>query len=74
MGYGPWGPKELDVTKRLTYFPSSIFGYLLTWGARLLVSYLFAFSCCPRGSPGKNTGVGCHSLLQGATFCQKSAP
>ena len=20
---------------------------------------------CPRGSPGRNTGVGCHALLQG---------
>ena len=23
--------------------------------------------CCPRGSPGKNTGVGCYALLQGSS-------
>ena len=27
-------------------------------GTHLPVSYLFAFSYCPWGSPGKNTGVG----------------
>ena len=37
-------------------------------GAHLLVSYLFAFSYCTWGSPGKNTGVGCHFLLQWTTF------
>ena len=36
------------------------------------MSYLFAFSCCSRGSKGKNTEVVCHSLLQWATFCQTS--
>ena len=34
-------------------------------GARLL---------CPWGSPGKNTGVGCHSLLQGIFPTQESNP
>ena len=29
------------------------------------MSYLFAFSYCSRGSCSKNTGVGCHTLLQG---------
>ena len=43
--------------------------HLLTWGAHLLVSYLFVFSYCPWGSPGKNTGVSCHFLLQWTTFC-----
>ena len=27
---------------------------------------------CPWGSPGKNTGVGCHSLLQGILLTQGS--
>ena len=29
---------------------------------------------CPRDSPGKNTGVGCHSLLQGIFPTQESNP
>ena len=29
---------------------------------------------CPRNSPGKNTGVGCHSLLQGIFLTQGSNP
>ena len=33
----------------------------------------FTFSYCPWGSPGKNTGVGCHLLLQWTAFCQKSS-
>ena len=42
-------------------------------GPRLLVLYLFAFSYCPWGSPGMNTGVGCHFLLQWTTSCQNSS-
>ena len=41
-----------------------------TWGAHLLVSYLFAFSYSSWSSHGKNTAVVCHSLLQWTTFCQ----
>ena len=29
---------------------------------------------CPRDSPGKNTGVGCHVLLQGVFLTQGSSP
>ena len=29
---------------------------------------------CPWGSPGKNTGVGCHALLQGIFLTQRSNP
>ena len=29
---------------------------------------------CPWNSPGKNTGVGCHSLLQGILLIQRSNP
>ena len=29
---------------------------------------------CPWDSPGKNTGVGCHSLLQGIFLTQGSNP
>ena len=35
------------------------------WPSRLL---------CPWISPGKNTGVGCHSLLQGIFLTQRSNP
>ena len=35
------------------------------WPARLL---------CPWDSPGKNTGVGCHFLLQGIFLTQESNP
>ena len=51
--------------------PSSIL-YLSTWGTHLPVSYLFAFSYCSWGSPGKNTGMICHSLLQWTMFFQNS--
>ena len=44
----------------------------LTWGAHLLVSYLFVFSYCPRGSRSKNTGVVCHPLLQWTAFYQNA--
>ena len=40
-------------------------GHLLTWGPYLPVSYLSAFWYCSWGSLGENTGMGCHSLLQG---------
>ena len=40
-----------------------LFATLWTQPARLL---------CPRDSPGKNTGVGCHALLQGTLLTQGS--
>ena len=39
-------------------------------GNNFLVSYLFAFSYCPWGSPGKKTDAAWHFLFQWATFCQ----
>ena len=44
---------------------SSILAWRITWTeepARLL---------CPWDSPGKNTGVGCHALLQGTFLTQE---
>ena len=38
----------------------------------LIFLYLFAFLYCSWGSPGRNTGVDCHSL-QWITFCQNSS-
>ena len=43
------------------------------WQTFLPVSYLFAFSYCPWGSLGQNTGVGCTFLLQRTMFCQNSS-
>ena len=42
----------------------SLWPYIL-WPARLL---------CPWGSPGKNTGVGCHAFLQGIFLTQGLNP
>ena len=46
---------------------------------KVLVTQLFPTLCnpmdcslCPWNSPGKNTGVGCHSLFQGAFLTQGS--
>ena len=53
------------------FFWSSLVAYwmLTDLGCHLLVSYLFAFSCCSWDSRGKNTEVVCHSLLQWTRFC-----
>ena len=39
------------------------------WRGHLPVIVFFAFSYCSWSSPGKNTAVGCHFLLQWTTFC-----
>ena len=44
------------------------YGQLPSWRAHVPMSYLSAFPYRPLGSPGKNTGVGCRSLLQGPCF------
>ena len=55
------------------HFPSSTLDTFPPGGGGYLsVSYLFAFSHCPWGSLGKNTGVNWHFLFQGTTFCQNS--
>ena len=49
---------------------------LLTWvGGGLIFWYhiLLSFSYCLWGSPGKNTGVVCHFLLQWIMFCQNTS-
>ena len=49
------------------------YGTPFALGAHLPVSYLFAFSYCSLGSPGKNTGMAFHFFLQWTTFCQNSS-
>ena len=67
VGYSPWGGKESDLTEKLTL--------LLLLLLLLLSRFSHADSVrphrqqptrlrCPWDSPGKNTGVGCHFLLQ----------
>ena len=51
---------------------------LLYWtpshlGAHLPASYLFAFSYCPWGSSGRNTGMSCNFLLPWILFFQNSS-
>ena len=67
--YSPWGRKESDTTERLSLSPPRAPACRLS---RSVVSYSFwlyglqpARLLCPRDSPGQNTGVGCHALLQG---------
>ena len=70
VGYSPWGGKESDLTEKLTL--------LLLLLLLLLSRFSHADSVrpqptrlpCPWDSPGKNTGVGCHSLLQGIFLTQ----
>ena len=53
------------------HFPSSILDTFQPGdGGHLSVSYFLAFSQCPWGSLGKNTGVDWHFLFQDTTFCQ----
>ena len=55
---GSWGHKVSDTTERLNWTEvTSVISNSL-WPLRLL---------CPWDSPGKNTGLGCHPLLQGAS-------
>ena len=49
-------------------------GSLPNWGVHLSVLYLFAFSYCSWGSPGKNTETVCHSFLHWTMFCQNLPP
>ena len=41
--------------------------------AGALIFQCHTFSSQSKGSPGKNTGVGCHFLLQWTIFCQNSS-
>ena len=73
-GYNPWGRKESDTTEGLTLslsgpfmlpFITLLFSCSVTFGS-LRPHGLWPFRLlCPRNSPGKNTGMGYHFLLQG---------
>ena len=76
VGYSSWGGKESDTTE-LLHFTSLHF--MLGFGAFGLLRPLHecmlqlpARFLCPWASPGKNTGVSCHDLLQGVFPTQGS--
>ena len=67
--YSPWGRKEWDTTKQLNRLTINLYTYELKWE---LLSHVQLFvtpwtivweAPLSMGSPGKNTGVGCHFLL-----------
>ena len=63
----PLWPRSSIILELLAIvFPSSPVAYWTASNLRGSSSgvILFAFSYCSWGSPGKNTGVGCHFLLQ----------
>ena len=64
MGYSPWGSKELNMTEPLTqmYAAKSLQSCPTLCNPR---DGSPPGSLCPWDSPGKNTGVGSHSLRQG---------
>ena len=65
-------PRYLDLflhSSPVAYWTSFDLG-----GVHLLMPYLFAFLYYSWDSPGRNTGVGCHFLIQWTTFCQNSPP
>ena len=78
VGYSPWGCKETDTTERLHFHfhKGSTLSTRLTLCVRVSHSVVFdsmrphglqpARLLCPWNSPGNNTGVGSHSLLQGS--------
>ena len=68
VGYSPWGCKELDVTEHSSFQFSSV--------AQLCPTLCNPMDCslCPWNSPGKNTGEGSHSLVQGIFLTQESNP
>ena len=77
MGFSPWGHKESDATNTFTFTFRALVLRLVSQSCPTLCD---AMDCSPPGSsvhggsPGKNTGVGCHALLQGIFPTQGSNP
>ena len=68
VGCSPWGRKESDTTEGLPFhFHFQVLNTAFQSRDRLPVAHELQPSrlLCPRDFPGKNTGVGCHFLLQG---------
>ena len=58
------GSSVLHYLLELLKLLSSWWCYLIMSSSHLPILYLFAFSFCPWGSPGKNPAMSCHSLIQ----------
>ena len=76
-----WGPCRPRKTGSQTHLPSSLQQrFLLMFSHKVMPDSLRphglhpARLLCPWNSPGKNTGVGCQSLLQGIFPTQGSSP
>ena len=80
-------PFRRDDLPRGLYISRNGFGYDVYIGPSVLDAQSFLTLCnpmdhmepparlrCPWDSPGKNTGVGCHALLQGIFQTQASNP
>ena len=76
-GYSLWGDKKLDTTERLNTYINIYYLYIYIHAYTRCVCACSVVSdslqpqaiqparlLCPWDSPGKNTGVGCHALLQ----------
>ena len=89
VGCSPWNHKELDTTEQFHFWQHSLCSQWCLQLCLLYVLCLLTQSCptlcnpiyCSpphssvhRDSPGKNTGVGCHVLLQGIFLTQGSNP
>ena len=72
QSYGKYLLLKYPTSNCHLFFPRSILDTFRRVGT-IFWYYLFVFSCCSWGSPSKNIGVVCHSLLQG-TFCQRPPP
>ena len=78
MGYRPWGCKESGTTEQLSISSEILYYYIHMCVLRSTLCD--PMECSPPGSsirefiPGKNTGVGCHFLLQGIFLTQVLNP
>ena len=73
QSYGKYLLLKYAISNWHLFFPSSIMDTFWPVGTIFWYCYLFVFSYCSWGSPSKNTGVGCHFLLQWTMLCQNSS-
>ena len=72
VDYSPWGCKESGTTEHLST-AQRIHFCMRVWSVQPHGLYSTRL-LCPWVSPGRNTGVGCHFLLQGIFLTQGSNP
>ena len=64
MGYSPWDHKRPTLHLDL-YLENLLLSCVHFFAILWTVAHLQSMILCPWDFPGMNTGVGCHSLLQG---------